>query len=729
MAIPGERRLRRKWLRNTALGLVGFSVPIGASWLAARENPDPPGVIRLEIRDDQPPAGGAGPGPGPLPELSVRPAPSRNTPPALLDLAEIPEGAPPRIAELPADTPLVPIGGEPETRRDSEPVPAPDDDRLPPAADEPAQPPVPVPMPEPEREPEPKPEPVSEPVPADEAAKPESASGEGDEAGAPADEEAEAEAEPEAEADEDQPELVPDEATAPSAQHQHPATPGKTSPAKSAKSPAGQPSWNEPVWVTPREGEGDERPSVQNEHAREHGERNEQPSVQSEHGDQPGVQGEHAGEHGPRAAAQSESAPRSDALGLVPMLAPKGKSLFGFGRGRGHDPNHARQHGAATSPRGQSPDHHAHDHDHDHAHGSPQALGTLSGATPQTDVVPALPLENARGGLGLGHGHGHLGQSGFLHDVARGFGNAFTWEKHCLDFGGYSLLSYCPPVHPQHGPLTLGEDYALHGRGRFESDHGFDGFIAPVSNPYLAKDPRATTAVRGMFVSNWIPGRAPVLGGGDFQTYTARLSLALTERLQVSIDRVGLADFHDANGNGGSGWQNLIFGGQYTFLRDPARGLLVSGGLQVDTPVGASSVFQGHGANLAVYGTFGKQLAENWHLLGTVGQNFALEDATSGFFFTSLHLDYQFGWLYPLIEMNYYHYNQSGTRLNGARIDADGLFSMGGNVARTDLLTLAVGGRIRLAPRAWLGAAYEFPVSDGRGLVDGRVTADLIFQY
>ncbi|MFO0798427.1 MAG: hypothetical protein U0804_13200 [Gemmataceae bacterium] len=43
-------------------------------------------------------------------------------------------------------------------------------------------------------------------------------------------------------------------------------------------------------------------------------------------------------------------------------------------------------------------------------------------------------------------------------------------------------------------------------RRPFESDHAFDGFINPVSNPIFAKDPRSNTWARLLYVNNNIPG-------------------------------------------------------------------------------------------------------------------------------------------------------------------------------------------------------------------------------
>src|SRR5688572_11788349 len=56
-------------------------------------------------------------------------------------------------------------------------------------------------------------------------------------------------------------------------------------------------------------------------------------------------------------------------------------------------------------------------------------------------------------------------------------------------------------------------------RRLFESDRAFPGFIGPISNPVLTKDPRSLTEVRALFVNNWFPEGNTVLGGGELQAY------------------------------------------------------------------------------------------------------------------------------------------------------------------------------------------------------------------
>ena len=70
------------------------------------------------------------------------------------------------------------------------------------------------------------------------------------------------------------------------------------------------------------------------------------------------------------------------------------------------------------------------------------------------------------------------------------------------------------------------------GRRLFESDHAFDGFVQPFSNPIQFKDPRAMTEARGIFLAAWSDPAMP-LGDTTAQVYALQLRAAVTERLEV----------------------------------------------------------------------------------------------------------------------------------------------------------------------------------------------------
>jgi len=273
-------------------------------------------------------------------------------------------------------------------------------------------------------------------------------------------------------------------------------------------------------------------------------------------------------------------------------------------------------------------------------------------------------------------------------------------------------------------------------RGLFESDHAFDGFIGPISNPILAKDPRSLTEARLLFLSNWIPGENP-LGSGDFQVYAMQLRLALTDRLTLIADKDGYA-FGRFRGlppgqQDRDGFLNLAAGLKYTFVRDVENQFLLAGGLMYEIPMGSRQVFQDHGDGLFTFFlSGGKECFESVHVLWNSGYVQAVDETkNSNFFYTQLHLDKQFGWFYPLVEVNYFYFTSGGDRgIPPAVGEVDGLINLGTTgVANNSLVTLAVGGKIKPGPHLELGCAWEFPLTNRKDFLDDRLLVDLILRY
>ena len=269
-------------------------------------------------------------------------------------------------------------------------------------------------------------------------------------------------------------------------------------------------------------------------------------------------------------------------------------------------------------------------------------------------------------------------------------------------------------------------------RRPFESDRAFGGFIGPITNPILSKDPRSLTEARLLFIHNNIPGDHP-LGGGDFQVYAMQARVALTERLTLIADKDGYAAINPGAGGTLDGWLNINLGLKYTFVRDVENQFLMAAGFTFEPPTGEAEVFQNHGNGvMTVFSAAGKEFAGGIHLLGTVGYQFGMDGRkNSDFFYTSLHLDKQFGWFYPLVELNWFAYTGGGDRgLPPALGEGDGLINLGtSGVAGNHLVTFAVGAKAALGDRAEAGVAWEFPLTDRKDLIDNRLTVELILRY
>ena len=169
-------------------------------------------------------------------------------------------------------------------------------------------------------------------------------------------------------------------------------------------------------------------------------------------------------------------------------------------------------------------------------------------------------------------------------------------------------------------------------RALFESDHAFDGFTTPLSNPVQSKDPRSLTELRFLYMGNYSRPSTPVVGGGTAQVYAMQVRLALNERFQLFADKDGLVMLNPKGARSVFGMANINAGAKYVFIRDEESQFIFSGALQYEAPTGYSNIFEGHGNGLlAVYGIVGKQFWDNWHFISTFGQNSALNRSNSGY--------------------------------------------------------------------------------------------------
>jgi hypothetical protein len=299
-----------------------------------------------------------------------------------------------------------------------------------------------------------------------------------------------------------------------------------------------------------------------------------------------------------------------------------------------------------------------------------------------------------------------------------------------------------PPAGPPlfGAPATFGE---YTGRfNRFQSDQAFNNFISPVSNPFLFEDPRALTEVRPIFLYQQTPHSNPIFRGGDVEFFGTQARLAVTERLSFVINKLGLVWMEPHNHIDGfephMGFGELWLGPKYTFWRDDQCGRIAAAGLTFQIPTGSSKVFQDTGTlSLVPYISFGQSFGRTnygaFDFLGTAGYAFSVDDKRSDYFFTSLHLDYDVGGLhkiYPLVELNWFHYTDGGHRTN-LGFEGGDLFNFGsGGVNGKDTVSIAVGARYKLSECVQFGGAAEFPLTGGHhDLLDYRLIFDVILRY
>ncbi|HLJ96180.1 MAG TPA: hypothetical protein VKU02_23590 [Gemmataceae bacterium] len=279
-------------------------------------------------------------------------------------------------------------------------------------------------------------------------------------------------------------------------------------------------------------------------------------------------------------------------------------------------------------------------------------------------------------------------------------------------------------------------------RPLFQSDHAFDGFISPITNPFFFEDPRSLTEVRPLFLYQSTPIHNPIFHGGDIEYAGLQARLAFTDCFSLVLTKLGEVWIEPHNATPDiqphAGFSELVIGPKYTFWRGESTGTLAAVGLNLDVPAGSRQVVQNTGSlslepYLSVGQSFGHTSYGTFQALGTFGYNFSVDSQRSDNLFLSLHLDFDYAGLhkiYPLVELNWFHYTSNG-KARTLNFEGGDLFNFGSSqVSGHDDLSLAVGGRFKLNECFQMGLAAEVPVtSHRRDLMDYRLLVDLIFRY
>jgi hypothetical protein len=272
-------------------------------------------------------------------------------------------------------------------------------------------------------------------------------------------------------------------------------------------------------------------------------------------------------------------------------------------------------------------------------------------------------------------------------------------------------------------------------RKRFQSDQCFKDFISPVTNPYYFEDPRALTELRPVFIFQDVPGHI----GGNIFDFSLQGRLAITDRFSIVINKLGYIDATSGNGDfHGGAFSELWLGPKYTFLRSESTYTVGAVGLTFEIPVGGSNLAQNTGnLSLDPYLSLAQRIYKfgdygTLNGLGTVGYSFAADNERSSHFYTSLHLDFDVRNLhriYPLIEMNYFHYTKNGD-VAPFNFEGKDLVNFGSQfVAGNNDLSLAGGLRFKINDYWQVGVAGDFPIAGNKDLMNYRILFDMIFRY
>ena len=212
----------------------------------------------------------------------------------------------------------------------------------------------------------------------------------------------------------------------------------------------------------------------------------------------------------------------------------------------------------------------------------------------------------------------------------------------------------------------------------FKSDHVFDGFISPVTNPFLFEDPRSLTEVRPIFMYQNIPGRNPDFQGGNIWFFGTQARVAFTDRLSFTFNKLGgisISPSRDRSSTRRPASRNSGLDRSTRSFAARKRGSLLAGGLQFQIPTGSSATFQDTGTlSLVPYLSYAKNFLRDWsygsfNFMATTGYSASVNSQRSDYYFLSGHLD--FDWMnchhfYPLMEMNWFCTRPTGRQFLSA---------------------------------------------------------------
>lgn len=235
------------------------------------------------------------------------------------------------------------------------------------------------------------------------------------------------------------------------------------------------------------------------------------------------------------------------------------------------------------------------------------------------------------------------------------------------------------------------------------------------------------TEARAIYLQHRVPLAA---GGGDVQLYALQLRARLSENVAFIATKDGY--FASSNPLIDDGWADTAAGLKFALLRDPERQRLTSAGFTFELPSGEASALQGNGSgNLNLFLSNGRRFYDSINWLSTSGIRMPFDTVDeSSVVYSSHHLSTNIGprtWI--LTEFNVQNWIGAG---EGGIPGVEGfdLFNFGSTgVAGNTIVTQAVGLKFRPRRNSEIGAAFEFPLTERRDILDNRINVNWIWRY
>jgi hypothetical protein len=265
--------------------------------------------------------------------------------------------------------------------------------------------------------------------------------------------------------------------------------------------------------------------------------------------------------------------------------------------------------------------------------------------------------------------------------------------------------------------------------GLLQSDHCFDRFISPISNPFFFEDPRSLTEARGIFIENSLPS---LIGSGDLQVWAGQLRGRVTDRVSIIAPRLGYIQVNQSGGGAPVGFLSSPVGVKYNFYRDVERQLLFTGGITYFIKGSGNALSNFGDGDFHIFLTLGAQIFDRGHWLSGTGFRLPSNDNWgTQLWYWSNQWDYELpNHIYPLVGVNWFHWMNSSTLNLGAPVTALDLLNLPSiGVAGTNVVTSVVGAKWKPSGNLELGSGFEFPLTNRTDILHNRLYADMIFRF
>ncbi len=270
------------------------------------------------------------------------------------------------------------------------------------------------------------------------------------------------------------------------------------------------------------------------------------------------------------------------------------------------------------------------------------------------------------------------------------------------------------------------------------SDRCFDDFVSPMINFVHFEDPRTLTELRPIFVNHWVPERIGnnIPAGGSIQLLAMQFRIALTERLSL----IGVKDGYIWDNTNGAldtllddGWASVTAGLKYNILRDTQRGTIASIGGTYELPGSRDSLQDIADGEFHLFATGGQRLmCGKAHLMSAFGWRVP----SDGFLQSeSIHWSNHFDLkltekTYFVTEVAWWHWIDSAEGGAALGVAGQDLFNLStSDVTGNDLVTQNVGLKFKPNAKTEWGIAYEFPLTEFKDVIEGRLQTELIVRY